>query len=138
MERRVLLEVRLPPKAEAAGLARRAIEDLPHRFNGTRSKLQLAVTELVANAVRHGAMEPTDEIRLVIREGDHHVRVEVTDPGRSHDEAVAGWNRIPETFPGDDPTGHFGLFLVQAIGKRAGITSDDGTTAWVELDAPKH
>jgi anti-sigma regulatory factor (Ser/Thr protein kinase) len=132
----VLLDVRLPPGSEAAGMARRALEDLlPSHLDGALSTLQLGVSELVSNASRHGDLQPTDEIGLVVREMGDRLRVEVKDPGHGHDAAVAGWSRIPEIFPGGDPPSadHYGLFVVREISDGAGVVWDDGTVAWFEV-----
>ena len=116
-------------------MARRAVKDVSDRFLRSLDNLQLAVSELVTNAVRHARLEPTDEIRLVVREGQDRLRVEVTDPGRGRDAAVAGWSAIPDSYSFDSPAeSSYGLFVVRAIAGRSGVVSDGAVVAWFEMD----
>src|SRR5436190_1571250 len=69
------------------------------------AKLGLAVTEVVANAVRHsGSAEP---IQLILNHKDSHFCVRVVDGG-------AGLVPAPGAM-GSEPGAGFGLFLVEQI-----------------------
>jgi anti-sigma regulatory factor (Ser/Thr protein kinase) len=131
----VLIDVRLPPEPEAPSMARRAVEQLPERFHVSLETVQLAVSELVTNAVRHADLEATDEIRLVVNERDDRLRVEVIDPGRGRDAAMTGWNAIPEGYSFERlPESNYGLFVVRNVADRSGVLLDSGIVAWFEVD----
>jgi anti-sigma regulatory factor (Ser/Thr protein kinase) len=89
------------------------------------AKLGLAVTEVVANAVRHsGSAEP---IRLILGHKDSHFCVRVVDGG-------AGLVPAPGAM-GSEPGAGFGLFLVEQVTRRWGVTREDGRTrVWFEID----
>jgi serine/threonine-protein kinase RsbW len=117
------LEVTLALTTAAPAEARRAIDEFAaeleeeHRFN-----LRLLVSELVANAVRHGRVQDEGTVRVVARKGPQVVRVEVSDDGGGFD-----WQTRPQTYGGR------GLPLIAALAHRWGLTFDGGTTAWFEL-----
>jgi anti-sigma regulatory factor (Ser/Thr protein kinase) len=87
---------------------------------------QLVVTEVFSNAVRHGG-EPGEMIRLAITPKDGYMCVQVTDSG-------PGLVPRPGAFESDDEGG-FGLFLVEQLTRRWGVTREDNKTrVWFELD----
>jgi anti-sigma regulatory factor (Ser/Thr protein kinase) len=123
------LQVVLRPDAEAAGIARRAIAE-NHRTlpQSLRDDLSLLVTELVTNAVRHGGQADGRRLQIEFRQGGDQIRVEVTDPG-SYFEA-------PSAPANGDSSGGWGLFLVDQIAQRWGVSSAPaGTCVWFELPA---
>ena len=87
---------------------------------------ELAVTEVVSNAVRHGG-GPGDPIRLAVTPKDGYMCVQVTDSGPG---------LVPK--PGAleaDADGGFGLFIVEQLTRRWGVTREDNRTrVWFELD----
>jgi anti-sigma regulatory factor (Ser/Thr protein kinase) len=89
------------------------------------AKLDLAVSEVVSNAVRHSGA--SDEIVLALAQKDDYLCVRVTD---------AGTGLVPQ--PGamaTEPGAGFGLFLVEQLTRRWGMTREDGKTrVWFELD----
>ena len=89
------------------------------------AKLGLAVTEVVANAVRHsGSTEP---IKLILNHKDSHFCVRVVDGG-------SGLVPKPGAM-GSEPGAGFGLFLVEQLTKRWGVTREDARTrVWFEID----
>jgi anti-anti-sigma factor len=88
---------------------------------------KLVVSELVTNAVRHGADPERGWVHVVIHQVPTSMRIEVTDSGESANE--------PVLHAGDeDRTSGWGLFLVARLAERWGVTSDQTTTVWCELD----
>ena len=84
--------------------------------------VELLVSEVVTNAVRHAASE--GEIQLHVHE--HVLRVEVTD-------AVGGRPQPRHPAP-EDPSGR-GLAIVESVASRWGVEPlPVGKTVWFELD----
>ena len=117
-----VLDVALPRTAAAAATAREHVRAsfghimAPERF----ADVQLAVTELVANAVTHG----TGDIRLRLRVEDGRVYGEVIDAGGGFEHAIR--ERSPS-----DVTGR-GLGIVAALADTWGI-HDGSTHVWFAL-----
>jgi two-component sensor histidine kinase len=90
------------------------------RDGDVAERLELVVSELVANAVLHGA-EP---IELALDERDSTIRVEVSDANPA----------LPPP-PGSRDAHAFGLRVVEHLVRRAGAQphADDGKTVWAEL-----
>jgi len=108
---------------EARRVTREFAEDL---MDGEQAnKLDMAVTEVFSNAVRHSGSE--DELMLALTQKDDFVCVRVSDGGNG---------LVPR--PGamaTEPGAGFGLFLVEQITRRWGMTREDGRTrVWFELD----
>lgn len=117
-------QVELPRAPRAAGLARGHVRELlGDAFPADRCDLaQLAVSELVTNAVRHGE----GAIRLRLRHDGCCLRGEVIDEG-------GGFEPELHEPPADQPHGR-GLLIVAALSDRWGV--HEGTThVWFELDA---
>jgi anti-sigma regulatory factor (Ser/Thr protein kinase) len=86
----------------------------------------LAVTEVVSNAVRH-AGETVEDIRVAVTPKDGYLCVQVTDSG-------PGLVPRPGALETEDDGG-FGLFIVERLTRRWGMTrEDDKTRVWFELD----
>ena len=89
------------------------------------NKLDMAVTEVVSNAVRHSGSE--DEIMLALTQKDEYLCVRVSD---------GGTGLVPR--PGamtTEPGAGYGLFLVEQLTRRWGMTREDSRTrVWFELD----
>jgi anti-sigma regulatory factor (Ser/Thr protein kinase) len=89
------------------------------------NKLDMAVTEVFSNAVRHSGSD--DEIMLALTQKDEYLCVRVSD---------GGTGLVPR--PGamtTEPGAGFGLFLVEQLTRRWGMTrEDDRTRVWFELD----
>ncbi len=115
--------LRLGGGPEAAAEARRAIAALRADLDPPLVEtLRLLVTELVTNSVRH---TDCDAITLRVAVGSSAVLTEVTDDGPVFDPD-------PESL--DDPDSGWGLFLVQMLAPKWGV-SDDGSSkrVWFEL-----
>lgn len=88
---------------------------------------ELVVTEVVSNAVRH-AGAPKDDIRLAVTPKDGYMCVQVTDSG-------PGLVPRPGALTTEPDDGGFGLFIVEQLTRRWGVTrEDDKTRVWFELD----
>ena len=129
-----LLRLQLPDRPEAPSAARKALAALNgslHLISGPRLRdAQLAVSELVANAVRHGG-RGGEPIVLTVRATPEVMRVEVCDDG-------AGFDQAPSAEPPKhDRGGGWGLAIVAALGHRWGVDRDAATTVWFEIDRPQ-
>jgi anti-sigma regulatory factor (Ser/Thr protein kinase) len=90
-----------------------------------RSDLELVVSEIVTNAIRHG--RPGGQILLAATPKQHFLCVQVTDDG-------PGLVPSPGAMASDEHGG-FGLFIVERLSRRWGVTREDGRTrVWFELD----
>jgi len=99
----------------------------PYLEETQRQALELAVTEVVSNAVRHGG--PADEeIKLAVTPKDGYLCVQVTDAG-------AGLVPQPGAIGPSGDDGGFGLFIVEQVTRRWGVTREGNRTrVWFELD----
>jgi anti-sigma regulatory factor (Ser/Thr protein kinase) len=117
----------LEPEAASVPEARR----LAGEFAGSlmseeqRSRLALAITEVVANSVRHSGS--SDGICLKLTHKDDYLCVRVIDGGNG---------LVPQ--PGamsSEPGAGYGLFLVEQLTRRWGMTREGGRTrVWFEID----
>ncbi len=121
------MEVELPSHPDSVARARRTLLPLAGRVTPARLEdLRLLVSEVVTNAIRHGGGDDA-LVRLRILEQDEHVRVEVRDPG-------AGFTP-PDMDPDPERAGGWGLWLVEQLADRWGISNQGGTCVWFELPA---
>lgn len=117
----------LAPEAASVPEARRlATEFASDRMSdGQSSKLGVAITEVVANSVRHSGS--SEAIRVVLTLKSAYLCVRVTDGGNG---------LVPR--PGamaSDPGAGYGLFLVEQLTRRWGVTREEGKTrVWFEID----
>jgi len=109
----------LPRDASAVALARREVEAHANALSAEQLDVaRLLVSEIVTNAVRHGAGE---QVVLALRVGPRLARFEV------HDEGAGGAAR--RRAAGAD--GGYGLNLVASLASRWGAEPD---AVWFELD----
>jgi anti-sigma regulatory factor (Ser/Thr protein kinase) len=110
----------------AAAEARRAALQLrlPQRV---RETLELLVSELVTNSVRHAGLPEGAPLNVDITQAAGHVRLAVRDGGPGFDPAQL---RDPGPL---DPGGR-GLAIVAALSAAWGVERDaDGCTVWCEV-----
>ena len=87
--------------------------------------LELLLSELVNNAVRHGGACDGELIELELRAVEGGVAVRVSDPG-------PGFAPM-ERDKGIDEPGGWGLVLVDQMSERWGVVHDGRTHVWFEL-----
>jgi anti-sigma regulatory factor (Ser/Thr protein kinase) len=115
--------VRLAADPSVVAAARRHALDVGRTCldEGRCEDLELAVSELVTNAIRHGG----DPVTLTVRRGRNGVRVEVTDGSPQ-------LRLAPKPAPLD--TGRRGLRLVDAVCRAWGWHAvDGGKCVWCEV-----
>jgi anti-sigma regulatory factor (Ser/Thr protein kinase) len=109
--------------AEARRWVTSVAED--HVDGGQAEKLRLVVSEIVTNALRHGSH--SERIDLAVTPKPEFLCVQVTDDGPG---------RVPRPRALEtDTEGGFGLFFVEQLTRRWGVTREDKRTrVWFELD----
>ena len=120
------LHTRLPLDPAAGARARRSLEAL-RAYLDRRSfqALQLLVTELVNNSLKHSGRPEGDPIDLTVELAERKVRATVVDRG-TEDRA------IEPASAGHGESG-WGLMLVDRLADDWGYSSEGPTTVWFEL-----
>jgi anti-sigma regulatory factor (Ser/Thr protein kinase) len=115
----------LPPLAQAASDARRTLRDRCHHLpSPVLDDVLLLTSELVTNAVQHGA----GEIHCCLWTGPKVLRVEVSEAGSAFPAPVEA---------GPDALSGRGLHIVSTIASRWGAAPDPsnhGKTVWFEIE----
>jgi anti-sigma regulatory factor (Ser/Thr protein kinase) len=123
------MQLSLPVDATTPGAARTAVGEqgfsVPARV---LPDLQLLVSELVTNSVRHAQLVPGQRIELRMHVETGMVRVEVEDPG-------PGFSPSPRR-SGDRRDDGWGLYLVEHIADRWGVMDGPPSIVWFEMDWP--
>ena len=123
------MQLSLPADASTPGVARTALGEeglsVPARL---LPDLQLLVSELVTNSVRHANLAPGQRLDLRVRVVPGSVRVEVEDPG-------PGFTPTPRR-SGDRRDEGWGLYLVEHIADRWGVIDGPPAVVWFEIDWP--
>ena len=104
---------------EARAALRRSHPELPAEL---MQVVVLLASELVSNAVKHGAAE---YISLRCQVTPQHVRVDVTDEGPGFAQRIVK--------PDPSGVGGWGLHLVDKLSTRWGIVGGQGARVWFEL-----
>src|SRR4051794_5138062 len=119
--------LRLAPVLESGPEARHLAPEYASSLRAPEqlANLALALTELVATAVRHSGS--SDQITIALTPKAGYLCVRVTD---------GGTGLVPR--PGamaTEPGAGYGLFLVEQLTRRWGMTREDNRTrVWFELD----
>jgi anti-sigma regulatory factor (Ser/Thr protein kinase) len=96
-----------------------------HLDGGQSEKLRLVISELVTNALRHG--DDSESIDLAVTPKPGFLCVQVTDDG-------PGLVPRPRALA-TEAEGGFGLFFVEQLTRRWGVTRENQRTrVWFELD----
>ncbi len=96
---------------------------LPQRL---LADVELLVSELATNSVRHAGCGETDEISILADVQPDRVRVSLFDPGDGFDVHT----------PKPPPTGNaggYGLVLLERLSDRWGVLRGDGFGVWFEV-----
>ena len=118
----------LPARPASVSAARRALLAANGGLPSTvRDDVLLLLTELVSNAVRHAGAGVGQAVRVELQQWARMIAVAVFDEGtRFAAEAP---------HPKRDRSGGWGLFLIDRIADRWGITpTSSGTCAWFEIE----
>ena len=117
-----------PGGEKAPGHARRVLARwLADALPGRRLEdMQLLVTEIVANCVRHGKVGEDGEIDLLVNVDGNVARVEVRDTGIQADPRV----KTPDLAGG----GGFGMVLVERMSRAWGVDHEPNVVMWFEVD----
>jgi anti-sigma regulatory factor (Ser/Thr protein kinase) len=116
----------LPAKAVAPSIARGTLDPLQSRLSeDTYYVVQLLVTELITNSLRHAEFSESDAIDIQVDVDDRRTHVAVCDPGGDD---------LPRLLEQDlESTGGRGLFLVDAMADQWGVRTNSRTCVWFEL-----
>jgi anti-sigma regulatory factor (Ser/Thr protein kinase) len=127
----LLLDVALPVQPMAPREARHRLRSrLQSLDRASLDLLELLVSELVGNSVRHGGLGAEDRIGLRIRASGECLRVEVIDRGRRFEP------RVPLSKSPGDGSG-WGLYAVDQACERWGIIElPHDRQVWFELRVP--
>ena len=121
------LSLLLPAEPSSIPRARHAVERLSGAVeDDLLQNLRLLVSEVVTNSVRHAGLSPTDRIDVRFSVDTRTVRVEVRDTGPGFEPPEGPKTMFQEN--------GWGLYLVDKLADRWGVSSDVGTTVWFELD----
>jgi anti-sigma regulatory factor (Ser/Thr protein kinase) len=120
------LMVSVPASADAGGALRRAVRSLA-RWLGpqTADDVELLVTELATNGVKHARTVDGNRITMDARVDPGRLRVEVRDGGHGFEH---DWRRSEGAEPGG-----WGLMLVEDLADSWGIEDEPSTTVWFEI-----
>jgi anti-sigma regulatory factor (Ser/Thr protein kinase) len=88
--------------------------------------LQLLVSEVVTNAVRHGGARQGEHVDFRIALMSDQIRLEVRDPG-------PGFHDVMPELPDTDRGGGYGLYLVDLFADDWGVSGVEGTCVWFEV-----
>ena len=122
------VDLRLAGDATAAAEARRSLSVLSQKVSReVFEDVRLLVTELITNSVRHAGLNGRKPIHLRVTAEADLVRVEVEDAG-------SGFEPRNRSAPLTEASG-WGLYLVDKLTDRWGVTRAPATCVWFEIDA---
>lgn len=121
------LFLELPVSRDSVKTARHALSEISDGVpQAVFDDLELLVSELITNSIRHTGLNETDRIELTVTKSPGMIRAEVADPG-------PGFKQEP-TRPVSERESGWGLFLVEQISDRWGLSMNRETRVWFELD----
>jgi anti-sigma regulatory factor (Ser/Thr protein kinase) len=125
---RSVLDMHLARTPRAPREARRSLEALRHRIDpGVFDDVRLLVSELVTNSVQHEGPDPRSWVEVRLRVSAAAVRGEVTNPG-------PGFHPEPRPPRQGQESGR-GLYLVDQLANRWGVSKNGVTRVWFEIAA---
>lgn len=119
-----VLALEVPCDRDAPGRVRQALMDL-ESLGWVLGDVMLVASELVTNAVLHSGCLDHHQLKVRAGLGDRQIRISVTDPGLSGDDA-----EIPEL---RGSAGGWGLRIVDQLAAEWGAERDDGYRVWAEM-----
>jgi anti-sigma regulatory factor (Ser/Thr protein kinase) len=117
---------RVVPEPQSVPEARERVIELaePYVAPARIADLRLVISEVITNAVRHGG---EGEMLVAVTPKQGYLCVQVTDTGD-------GFAPRPRAFEADE-NGGFGLFLIERLTRRWGLTRENRKTrVWFEFD----
>jgi anti-sigma regulatory factor (Ser/Thr protein kinase) len=129
-DKEVTQKLRLPRRAESAGAAREALDELATVVDGPLLyDIRLLVSEVVANRMRHPARVAAAWLEVEVDVDPKRVRIEVNDVGQHWVFEPAPFSFDPENSSG------WSLYLVDRITDRWGLVRGDAAVSvWFEID----
>ena len=119
----------LPATAKSAGMARRRLRWLDDLLGVARAQdVRLAISELIANVIRHGEIGPDQDLVLDVRATPAILTVRLRQPTQARD------GRLPQAAPAALPEGGWGLMIVERLTDRWGIEPGPPGEVWFEID----
>lgn len=121
------VRLRLASGPDAVGTARRGLDSLEREVgSATLNDMRLLVSELVTNSVRHARSSEDDQLELEVSVSRGLIHVCVTDHGPGFE--------VSARTPDDDPGSGWGLFLVERLADRWGVSVNGTTQVWFEIE----
>ena len=114
--------------ATAARCARRAVrEELKDALPRRRlADVELLVSELATNSVRHSGCTEADELSMEAQVEPDRVRVRLFDPGE-------GFEAHTPAAPSNGGSGGYGLVLLDRLSDRWGVQREGRFSVWFEV-----
>jgi anti-sigma regulatory factor (Ser/Thr protein kinase) len=112
----------------AARCARRAVrEELKDALPQPKlADVELIVSELATNSIRHGGCDESDELAMEAKVEPDRVRVRLFDQGE-------GFEPGPPQPPETGGSGGYGLVLLDRLSDRWGVERDHRFSVWFEV-----
>ena len=125
------VELTLTGEPEAAAKARQALRALGEVIpEPLYDDLALLVNELVTNSIRHAGLGDDGWIKVYAAVTPKVVRAEITDSGRGFSPVVHQ--------PALLDVGGRGLYLLEELADRWGVSDDGQTRAWFEIELSRY
>jgi anti-sigma regulatory factor (Ser/Thr protein kinase) len=122
------ISVQFEAGPSAAAWARNALIAIdPHVDPQLMADVRLLVSELVTNSVRHSEMKATDTVGIDVVVDADTIHVQVCDTG-------TGFEPRPR-HAGQSKAGGWGLYLVERLADRWGVSRNGFTRVWFEIDS---
>jgi anti-sigma regulatory factor (Ser/Thr protein kinase) len=122
------VNLRFAPEPKVVTTVRHALDGLDDLLPpGRLEDVQLVVSELVTNSIRHAELSPHDQISLSVAVSAGSVRGRVCDPG-------SGFEADSELRPRPGLKGGWGLPIVERMSDRWGVERNSCACVWFEID----
>lgn len=119
------VRIRVPAGPDAPAAARRALATLGDRLGpASLGPLELVVSELVTNSVRHAGLPAGAALEVEVGVRDDAITVIVYDGGRGFD---------PAERPDETSVGGWGLHVVERLARRWCVEREGGARVVCEL-----